>query len=115
MPTLRAVADADYPRDFAGRKVQPEEGLDLLSASNGKRLTNRPIFFEHQAARGIFQGDWKAVWGKRMPWDIQWELYNLKHDRTETTDIAKRYPERVKQLIAQWVQYAKRTGIDWSD
>ncbi len=115
MPTLRAVAGADYPSNFAGRKVQPEEGLDLLPAFNGKRLTNRPIFFEHQAARGIIQGDWKAVCGKRMPWDIQWELYNLKNDRTETTDVAKRYPERVKQLIAQWEQYAKRTGIDWSD
>ena len=112
MPTLRAIAGAAYPSDFAGRDVQPEEGLNLLPVFNGKRLPKRPIYFEHQEARAVIQGDWKVVWGKRMPWEIEWELYNLKNDRSETTNLAERYPNRVKQLAAQWEQYAKRTGID---
>ncbi len=87
MPTLRAIAGAEYPRRFAGRDVQPEEGLNLLPVFNGKRLPNRPIYFEHQEARGVIQGDWKVVWGKRMPWEIEWELYNLKNDRSETTNL----------------------------
>ncbi len=111
MPTLRAVAGAEYPTDFAGRSVQPEEGLSLLSAFDGGRLPSRTLYFEHQAARAVIQGDWKAVRGKRMPKDIQWELYNLRDDRTETTDVAARHPDVVQRLAAEWDDYASRTGI----
>lgn len=77
MPTLRAIAGAAYPSDFAGRDVQPEEGVNLLPAIHGKKLAKRPIYFEHQEARGVIEGDWKVVWGKRMPHEVDWELYNL--------------------------------------
>lgn len=113
MPTLRAAAGAHYPRDFAGRAVQPEEGLDLLAAFNSEPLPERPIYFEHQEARGIIRGDWKAVWSKRMPWDIRWELYNLREDRSETTNLAERQPSKVRELAAEWERYARRTGIVW--
>ena len=111
MPTLRAAAGADYPIDFAGRTVQSEEGLNLLPVFNGDSLPARTLFFEHQAARAIIEGDWKAVWGKRMPSKIRWELYNLTEDRSETTDIAEDHPETVRQLADKWAQYAERTGI----
>lgn len=111
MPTLRAAAGADYPLDFAGRSVQPEQGVSLLPAFNGKGLPDRTLYFEHQAARAIIQGDWKAVWGKRMPNEIRWELYNLKNDRSETTDLARENPEIVRQLASEWEAYADRTGI----
>ena len=111
MPTLRAAAGADYPSGFAGRTVQPEEGMNLLPLFNGESLPARTLFFEHQAARGIIQGDWKAVWGKRMPAEIRWELYNLSADRAETTDLAREHPETVRELADKWAQYAERTGI----
>ena len=78
-------------------------------------MQERPIFFEHQAARGVIDGDWKIVWGKRMPHEIDWELYNLRQDRSETTDLADRYPERVERMARMWWDYAKRTGIDVRD
>ena len=101
MPTLRAAAGADYPSDFAGRTVQSEEGMNLLPVLNGKSLPARTLFFEHQAARGIIEGDWKAVWGKRMPSEIRWELYNLSADRAETTDVAREHPETVPRTGGQ--------------
>ena len=111
MPTLRAAAGADYPADFADRDVQPEQGVNLLPAFNGERLPDRTLYFEHQAARAVIQGDWKAVWGKRMPREIDWELYNLKDDRSETTDVADAHPEVVRKLASEWDRYAQRTGI----
>ncbi|MDE0106440.1 MAG: arylsulfatase [Bryobacterales bacterium] len=115
MPTLRAAAGADYPLNFAGRNVQPEEGVNLLPVFNGESLSDRPLYFEHQAARALIQGDWKAVWGKRMPQEIDWELYNLKNDRSETTNLAARFPDRVKSMAAEWERYAERTGVAWED
>ncbi len=113
MPTLRAAAGAAYPANFKGRSVQPEEGLNLLPVFNGESLPSRPLYFEHQAARGLIEGDWKAVWGKRMPWEINWELYNLKNDRSETTNLSGRYPDRLRQMAREWERYAERAGIVW--
>ncbi|MCB1018390.1 MAG: arylsulfatase [Acidobacteria bacterium] len=112
MPTLRALAGAPYPSDFAGRDVQPEEGVSLIPAIQGKKLAKRPIYFEHQAARGVIEGDWKVVWGKRMPYEITWELYNLRKDRSETHDVADSHPGIVDRLSAMWRAYAERTGLD---
>jgi len=111
LPTLRAATGADYPKRFQGRDIYPEEGVNLLPVFNRTTLPERPIFFEHQAARGLIRGDWKLVWGKRMPWDIDWELYNLKQDRCETKDLADQHPERVKQLSDEWLGYARRVKL----
>ena len=48
-----------------------------------------------------------------MPTEIRWELYNLSADRTEVTDLAERYPERVGSMAQKWEAYAERTGIAW--
>ena len=111
MPTLRAAAGADYPKSFAGHAIQAEEGLNLLPVLNGGCLPERPIYFEHQEARALIRGDWKLVWGKRMPWEIDWELYNLKEDRCETRDLADRHPQRVRELADEWLRYARRVQL----
>ncbi len=46
-----------------------------------------------------------------MPWEIDWELYNLRNDRCETTDLADKYPARVRQLADEWLAYAKRVKL----
>lgn len=111
MPTLREVANADYPTQTHGNNITPEEGISLLPAFTGGQLPERPIYFEHQAARGVLQGPWKAVWGKRMPWENEWELYDLSFDRCETEDLAEKYPERLEDMAQQWEEYAKRVGL----
>ncbi|MBI1358295.1 MAG: sulfatase-like hydrolase/transferase [Acidobacteria bacterium] len=111
MPTLREAAGASYPTTLHGNAIQPEEGVSLLPAFRGRELAQRQIFFEHQEARGVIEGDWKLVWGKRMPWEIAWELYNLAEDRSETRDVSKDHPELVERLAAAWRQYADRSGL----
>lgn len=111
MTTLRTVAGANYPKTYSGHEITPEEGVNLLPAFNGQALPDRSIYFEHQKARGLIRGDWKLVWGKRMPWEIDWELYNLANDRCETKDLAEKYPDRVKEMAAEWLAYAKRVKL----
>ena len=111
MPTLRAVAGAPYPTRFKDTDIQPEEGVSLLGAFNGGRLAERSIYFEHQEARALIKGGWKLVWGKRMPWKITWELYNLKQDRCETKDLADQHRDLVRQLSEEWLRYARRVKL----
>jgi arylsulfatase A-like enzyme len=41
-------------------------------------------------------GDWKIV---RMGADADWELFNLEDDPNETTDLAEKNPEKLKELL----------------
>ena len=89
----------------------PKDIHRVIPCGHLASLPQRAIYFEHQEARALIRGDWKLVWGKRMPWQIDWELYNLKRDRCETTDLADKYPRRVRQLADEWLGYAKRVGL----
>ncbi|PTX18063.1 arylsulfatase A-like enzyme [Pontibacter mucosus] len=46
----------------------------------------------------IREGDWKLIYHQR---DGKMELYNLKTDLGETTDLAAKHPKRVKALAAK--------------
>lgn len=111
MPTLRAVAKAEYPTRAHEQAIAPEAGISLLPAFAGNSLPRRPIYFEHQAARGILVHPWKAVWGKRMPWENHWELYDLSRDRCETNNLAEQYPRRLQDMVRQWEAYEQQMGL----
>lgn len=107
MPTLLEVAGANYPRQFKERTLTPLAGNSLVPAWQGKRRGARALAWEHEGNRGLRVGDWKLVAVFRG----EWELYNLAEDRTETDNLAARMPGKVKELAAQWQQWADRVGV----
>ncbi|MEM7313117.1 MAG: sulfatase-like hydrolase/transferase, partial [Planctomycetota bacterium] len=113
LPTLMDASGADYPRQLNGNRITPVEGQSLLPAFKGETPGDRTIGFDHQSAHAIRQGDWKAVFGKRMPDKPTWELYNLAEDRCEMNDLAKQQPERVAKMANDWEAWAKRVGVIW--
>ncbi len=113
LPTLLEVAGAKYPVNLNGHQVTPLEGTSLLPAMRGAAMAERVLGFDHQAAHALRKGDWKAVYSKRMPHELQWELYNLADDRCEMHDLADTQPERVQAMAAEWEQWARRIGVIW--
>ncbi|MEM7395654.1 MAG: hypothetical protein AAF492_25255, partial [Verrucomicrobiota bacterium] len=113
MPTLLAAAGAAYPMTLDDTKRLPIEGRNLLPIMRGGKLADRTIGFDHQGARALRRGDWKIVWGKRMPTKATWELYNLSRDRCEVNDVANRHPERVEAMVKEWETWARRVGVIW--
>ncbi len=113
MATCVDVAGAKYPADRKGQPVTPREGVSLMPAFQGRKLARRnPIFWEHEGNRAIREGKWKLV--SRHPG--QWELYDIEADRTETTDLASKYPDRVKQMADAWQTWARRAHVEpWAD
>lgn len=112
MPTVLAASGASYPAEANGKPVQPVEGVSLAPCFAGDPLAARSLAFEHERARGLRRGEWKLVWGKRMPAKPDWELYNLTADPAEQHDLAKEKPELTKELAAEWLAWAKRVGVD---
>lgn len=89
------------------------DGIDLMPAFQGKKLPKRFLYWEQFPRKGLSQavryGDWKAV---RMSLDKPWELYNLKKDPSETTDVAVQNP-KVLALINTWVAAARTESDCW--
>jgi len=108
MPTFVDVAGGKYPKTFNGHKIQSVEGKSLLGVlAGGRRRDHQALFWEHEGNRAVRAGKWKLV--SRFPGD--WELYDLKADRLETRDLSADQPQRVKQLEALYMAWAKRSGV----
>ena len=109
MPTFLELGDGSYPKEFKGNKILPVEGKSLVSVLRGQtRKGHKQLAWEWSGNRALRDGKWKVVWDKA---DKRWALFDLVADRTETTDLAAKYPDLAKRLAADWVAWAKRNGM----
>lgn len=115
-PTLLQIAHVNYPQTHESRKLKPLYGKSILPLLNNPELPeyeiHRDIFWGfNETAKGFLSGDWKISSINDSPW----KLYNLKSDPSETTDLAKEYPERIKELNDRWYRFAdEETDMDQS-
>lgn len=113
MPTFIELAGGKYPENYNGNKIQPMEGISLMPALTGKKLRRaNPLFWEHEGNRAVRDGDWKLVsaYDNVAKKFKSWELYNLKNDRSELTDLGAVYPDRMRQMIEEYNVWSKRVG-----
>jgi arylsulfatase A-like enzyme len=108
MPTCLDACRARYPKEYAGHRILPAEGISLLPALRaGKKTTRKALFWEHFGNRAVRSGDWKLVAQKSHGW----ELYNLREDRTELNNLASRHPDRVAGLNGLYEAWAERCEV----
>ncbi len=108
-----------YPTllDLVGLKLKPNEhtdGVSLLSLMQGDTIAERALYwhYPHYGNQGgdpssiIRLGDWKLIhyWE-----DGQRELYNLKDDPAETTNIIEQELEEAQRLGQQLEQFLAET------
>jgi arylsulfatase A-like enzyme len=105
MPTLIEIAGAKYPQTYPdGTELFPLEGFSLVPALiNGKGKEHPFMFWEHSGYSAIRKGDWKAY---KPVSDTEWELFDLRTDRDEQTNVSKAHPELVKELNDKWYEWA---------
>jgi arylsulfatase len=108
MPTCLEIAGVAYPaRSKAGTPPPPLEGKSLVPLFDGRPLAGRSLCWEHEGNHAVREGKWKLV--SRFP--NSWELYDMERDRTEMHDLADRYPDRVKKMVKDYAEWAKRVGV----
>jgi arylsulfatase A-like enzyme len=108
MATCVEVSGATYPDKHLGQDIHPPAGVSLVPAFANKALNREALYFQHLGNRAIRSGKWKLVALKGRPW----ELYDLDADRTETINLADKYPELVGKLGAQWRAWANDVGVN---
>jgi arylsulfatase A len=96
LPTLAELGGAAAPPSL--------DGVSITRALKGAPQPAHEFLYWEFHERGFQQavrmGDWKAV---RLARDRPLELYNLKTDRAETTDLAAKQPaivERIEKYLA---------------
>ncbi len=115
MATCVDVSGAAYPAEFKDGKIKPMEGTSLVPAFRGEPVRERALFWEHERNCAVRRGKWKLV-GKNLlgpdgPKEDRWELYDVEADRTELDDLAPRQPDRVREMSALFLEYARRCDV----
>ncbi|MBI9017483.1 MAG: arylsulfatase [Phycisphaerae bacterium] len=105
------VSQLDFTSSFAaltGTTVSGNEAPDsfnVLPALLGKSDTGREYVIEHAGRLAIRVGNWKlieaAAPARNKKNGQPAQLYDLSKDIAETTDVAKQYPDKVKELTAK--------------
>ena len=110
MATCLDATNVDYPTEFKGRKPLPLEGQSLLPIFQGQqREGHEQLCWSLPRHRAIRMGKWKAVQPRQGG---AWQLFDLDSDGTETNDLAKREPERTKELADHFETWRKRVGAE---
>jgi arylsulfatase A-like enzyme len=99
-PTLAGLAGADTG------KSRPLDGMDVwATVSAGKPSPRHELVYNVDPMAGaVRRDDWKLVWKAALPQAM--ELFNLAEDKAETTDLAAKNPEKVKELQARITELA---------
>jgi len=108
LPTFASITGAKIPDD---RTI---DGVNQLDFILGKSKTARKSYIYNPGSasvqtrilqgNAIREGDWKLISPLKVGWFLEdagsgvWELYNLKEDIGETTNLAAKYPQKVKRL-----------------
>ena len=109
MATCIELAGTKYPEEYEGRKIVPTPGKSILPIVRGEEMPDRYIYAEHEGNRMVRKGDWKLV-SANFRGD-EWELYNIKEDRTEQHNLIKEYPEMAKELEDAYFEWADHSDV----
>jgi arylsulfatase A-like enzyme len=114
LPTILDYANLKYPK--TSNNLKPLYGTSLKPYLQEE--TRQPVRtefdvlgFEMGEGKALIKGDWKLVF---MPPPIgkedEWHLYNLKEDLKEENDLAAEFPDKFRELRAEWEAYSLAVG-----
>jgi arylsulfatase A-like enzyme len=110
-PTVLEVAGLPQPTMVNGVLQEPLHGVSMAYSFDDAKAADRheTQYFEMLCNRGIYHKGWTAVTRHgNLPWVVVgaqpplsedvWELYDTTKDWSQSTDLAKKMPEKVAEL-----------------
>jgi arylsulfatase A-like enzyme len=112
MPTFMEIAGIAEPKVVNGYIQRPIEGTSFAYtfAKGAEKLPSRRTqqYFEMFGNRAMYSNGWMACCRHgRLPWETsgssgfdedEWELYNIEEDFSQAVDLAKKEPQKLREL-----------------
>jgi len=115
MPTLLEIAGASYPKTRDGHDLPPLIGKSWSPVLAGQvesvRTDQDYLAWEVFGNRAVRQGEWKLRWLIKPYGKSDWELFNVAKDPAERKDLAAQNPDKVKNLLALWDDFARANNV----
>lgn len=117
VPTVYELLGIDPPTVLKGYPQLPIEGESFAaSLTDAEAPEKETQFYAMLGQRSIYHQGWLACtvhpplsgWGHFE--QDEWELYDLRHDRGQTRNLAAGEPERLEALKALWFYEAGRVN-----
>lgn len=102
-PTFIEMAGVNYPANYQNKTTLRLDGQSLMPIfkGQGRTATTNIISGHTEKFRMYRSGDWKIV---RENGD-DWELYNLKKDKTEVNNLATSNVTKLREMVANYEAY----------
>jgi arylsulfatase len=120
VPTILEITGLEMPTVYRGVQQYPLSGVSMrysFDAAPDAKTRKHRQYYAMLGTRGIWEDGWKAavlhapLTGKGHFDQDQWELYHVDADRSESKDLAKEQPERLKAMIAAWFEEADKNFV----
>jgi hypothetical protein len=134
VPTVLEALGIEPPATIRGVTQSPIEGHSFAHTFDGAKAPSRHItqYFEMFGHRSLYHDGWRAVcpwpgtsftesgrtfgdpisYDKLIELDAKgWELYDLKKDPTETTDLAAKERDRLIAMVGMWYVEAGKYNV----
>ena len=128
VPTILEAAGLNAPEYVDGIKQAPVEGTSFaytFDATNARTASrHKEQYFEMMGQWALYDEGWMlSTKVNRAPWEAfgpanpdplnnqVFQLYNLNTDFSQSTDIAAKHPDKVKQMREAFVAEAKKYHV----
>ncbi len=120
VPTILEVCGLKMPKVYKGVEQYPLSGVSMTYSFDAKpdgKTRKKRQYYAMLGTRGIWEKGWKAaalhapLTGKGHFDQDEWELYHVDKDRAESTNLAKKRPDKLKALIKAWFKEADKNMV----
>jgi arylsulfatase len=120
VPTVLEAIGLKMPTVYRGVKQYPLSGVSMKYSFDAKPSAptrKKQQYYSMLGTRGMWKDGWKAValhaplTGKGHFDTDEWQLYHVEKDRSESTDLSKKYPAKLNSLIRLWFSEAKKNKV----
>jgi len=120
VPTILDILGIEAPKTYKGVPQYPMSGVSMkysFTATPDAPTMKKRQYYAMLGSRAIWEEGWKAV-ALHAPLTSkgnfdkdEWELYHVAVDRSESKNLAKENPEKLKQMIAAWFDEADKNLV----
>ena len=119
VPTILEIVGLEMPKVYKGVEQYPLSGVSMkytFDAEPNDPSQKHIQYFNMIGTRALWQDGWKAVSVHAPLTSVgkfdqdRWELYHTDVDRAESTDLAKKFPEKLEALKKLWMEEALKNN-----